>query len=229
MARRLPVRYEEPVRQLVMEKGRVSGVQMERDGSVRRASHTVVAVPPPSAALLLPEELDPERRFFESIPESAMVMPIFFLSRRLRRDVWCYFTDPALRRVFLFALDGHNKIPGMCPSGKSVLTLWPGEEMTPELMSKPDGEILRGAEEDLEVMIPGISRDIEDAALIRHSYVMASCSVGHHRRVLDFRRRAGALEGVSFVGDVFGIGMEGAMASAADAVRRICGDGAAAG
>jgi hypothetical protein len=46
---------------------------------------------------------------------------------------------------------------------------------------------------------------------------------------LDFRRQAGLLKGISFVGDVFGIGMEGAMASAADAVRRISGDGARAG
>jgi protoporphyrinogen oxidase len=229
LARRLPVKYGAPVRQLVVEKGRVVGVETERNGSIEKAGHVVVAVPPPAAARLMPEELEDQRRFFESIPESPMPMPVFFLDRPLREDVWSYFSDPGLERVFLFALDGHSKDPRMVPSGRSVLTAWPGFLMTPELMSKPDEEIIKEAQDDLEVLIPGIARNIEEATLVRHPYVMAAYPVGFYRRVLDFRRQARGLKGVSFVGDVFGIGMEGAAASAEDAVTRICGSGGAAG
>lgn len=221
MAKRLPVRYREPVRQLVQEGNRVVGVQLERDGSVRRATHVVVAVEPPNAVPLLPQEWKEERTFLGSLPDSSAVLPVFFLSRRLPPDLWCYFLDPALERVFSFALDGCNKIPEMVPSGRSVLTLWGGEKMTREFMAQPDEEILRVAREDLEVLIPGIGRDIVGAALVRHAYVMASCSVGHQRRVLDLRREISQRKRMSLVSDVFGIGMEGAVASAAAAVRRI--------
>jgi protoporphyrinogen oxidase len=229
LARRLPVRFEAPVRRVVVEKGRVVGAELEGSGSVRKANHVVVAVTPPAAASLLTDELAEQRRFFQSIPVTPQVMPVFFLNRRLPADVWSYFTDPGLQRPFLFAVDEHNKIPEMSPRGNAILTLWPGEQMPPEWVCKPDEDILREARKDLEVMLPGVSSSVEEGLVVRHPYVMAACSVGSIGRIIDFRRRAERLKGISFVGDVFGIGMEGAMASAAEAVRRICGNGAAVG
>jgi protoporphyrinogen oxidase len=88
LAEDLPVAYGSPVRQLVMEKGRVVGVQMDGDGSVRKAGHVIVAVTPPAAARMLPDELDEQRRFMDSILYHVLPMPIFFLDRPLRKDVW---------------------------------------------------------------------------------------------------------------------------------------------
>jgi len=229
LAKQLPVQYEAPVRQLVVEKGRVVGVEMEQNGPVKKAGHVVVAVTPPAAARLMPDELEEQRRFFESVVYTPKPMPVFFLDRPLRKDVWCYFNDPGLRKVFMFALDAHSKVPDMCPSGKSVLTVWSGYPMTAKLMSKTDEEVLREAQEDLELMIPGVSRWIEEATLVRHPYEMAQFPVGAYRRVLDFRRQAGQLNGVSFVSDMFGaFAMEGAAASAAAAVSRVCAWGGVA-
>jgi protoporphyrinogen oxidase len=110
------------VRQLVVDKGRVTGVQMEADGSVRRAGHVIVAVAPPAAARMLPEELEAQRRFFDSVIYSPSPMPVFFLDRPLNEGVWSYFSDPKLRRTFMFALDEHAKVPEMSPSGRAILT-----------------------------------------------------------------------------------------------------------
>jgi hypothetical protein len=78
-------------------------------------------------------------------------------------------------------------------------------------------------------MIPGVSHFVEDAALVRHPYEMAQFPVGSYRRVLDFKKQAQELEGVSFVSDVFGaVAMEGAAASAAAAVNRVCSWGGVA-
>jgi len=229
LAKRLPVQYEAPVRRLVVEKGRVAGIEMEKDGSLKKAGHVVVAVTPPAAARLMPPELEAQRRFFESVVYTPKPMPVFFLDRALRSDVWCYFSDPVLRRPFLFALDAHSKVPDMCPSGKSALTVWSGYPMTATLMSKTDDEILKLAQEDLELMIPGVSHYIEETALVRHPYEMAQFPVGSYRRVLDFQKQARQLEGVSFVSDVFGaFAMEGAAGSAAAAVNRVCAWGGVA-
>jgi len=223
LAERLPVQYESPVRRLVMEKNRVVGVEMEKDGSVKRAEHVIVAVDPASAAPLMPEELDEQRRFFESIVYASLPMPVFFLDRPLRRDVWCYFNDPGLQPTFMFAVDERSKAPEMVPSGRSVLTAWSGHPMTNELIDEPDDVIIKKAREDIELMIPGVSNWIEDAVVVRHPYGVARYPVGAYRRVLEFIDRAGHLNGVSFVSSVLGgTSMEASIMSARAAVSRVC-------
>ncbi len=223
LAKLLPVQYESPVRQLITEKGRVVGVQMERDGSVRKAGHVIVAVTPPAAARLMPEELAEPREFFDSVTYSPFPMPVFFLDRPLRRDVWCYFNDPALRKTFMFAVDETSKIPEMVPSGKSIVTGWSGHPMTLDLIDQPDEEVIGKAKEDIELMIPGFSNCVEDAEVFRHPYGVARYPTGSYRGVIDFKKQAASLKGVSFVSDLFGGSyMEPAMTSAAEAVSRVC-------
>lgn len=223
LAKLLPVRYGSPVRQLVIEKGRIVGVQMENDGSVKRAGHVIVAVTPSAAARLMPEELEEQREFFDSVIHSPVLAPVFFLDRPLRKDVWCYFNDPSLRRPFMTAVDGRAKIPEMVPSGKSVLTAWAAHPMSLDLIDLPEDEIIKKAREDIELMIPGFSGWIEEAKLFRHPYGVAKYHVGSYRRVLDFVDQAKSLKGVSFVSDVLGGGYtESAMISAKAAVSRVC-------
>jgi len=229
LAKILPVEYEAPVRELVVEKGRVAGVQMEANGSVRRAGHVIVAVAPSAAARMLPEELEAQRRFFDSVIYSPSPMPVFFLDRPLGEEVWTYFSDPKLRRTFMFALDEHAKVPEMSPSGKAILTAWTGHPMSLDLIDLPDDKIIEQAREDVEGMIPGFSHWVEEAVVFRHPYGIARYPAGAYRRVLDFMEEARRLEGVSFVSDLFGgCYMEAAMISAADAVHRVCGWGGTA-
>ena len=229
MAKRLPVRYEAPVEKLVMEKGRVVGVGMAGDGSVQKAGHVIVAVTPPAAAGMMPEELAEQRSFFESVLYSPLPMPVFFLDRPLRKDVSFYFNDPATGRTFVFAIDAHAKVPGMCPSGKSAVTGWAVYPNTLALMDKNEDEILKQAQEDLELMIPGFSGWIEYATVHRHNFVNAIYPPGAYRTVMNFLHEARKLKGVSFVSSVLrGMSMEAAIRSGDDAVRRVCAWGGTA-
>lgn len=226
LARRLPVQYDSSVQQLVVEKGRVVGVQMANDGSIRKADHVVVTATPPAAARLMPEELDEQRQFFDSIVYSPMPMPVFFLDRPLRRDVWCYFLDPNMKRDFMMAIDETSKMPEMVPSGKSIVTGWSGHPMTVDLIDLPDEEIIEKAKSDMELILPGFSGYIEHAEVFRHPYGVARYPVGSYRKILDFKQSAERIEGVSFVGSVFGgTTMEAATATAAEAVDRVCRQG----
>lgn len=129
----------------------------------------------------------------------------------------------------MLAVDERAKIPEMCPSGKAVLTGWSGHPMTLDLIDRPDDEIIGKAKEDIELMIPGFSGWIEDATVFRHPYATARYPLGSYRRILDFHDKANQLKGISFVSDLFGGNtMEGAMVSAAAAVRRVCQWGGAA-
>lgn len=226
LAEKLPIRYGSPVHRLVMEKGRAAGVQMESDGSVRKAGHVIVAVTPPAAARLLPDELEEERRFMNSVLFVSMPMPVFHLDRPLRKDVWCYFNDPGEPRTFMFAIDALAKVPDMCPSGKSTVTAWPHHPVTLDLMQLTDEEILKKAVEEVEAMIPGFSQWIEEATVFRHPFVNVLYPPEAYRRVLNFKAQTGRLAGVSFVSSALeGTSMEAAMTSAAMAVQRVCGRG----
>lgn len=223
LAARLPVQYGAPVRQLVMEKGKVVGVQMESDGSIKRADHVIVAVTPHSVGRLMPEELEKQKEFFDSVIYAPIPMPVFYLDRPLRKDVWCYFNDPALKSTFMFAIDEQAKMPDACPNGKAILTGWSGHPMTLDLIDLPADEIVEKAREDIDLMIPGFSNWIEETALHRHAYATARYPVGAYRQALDFLDRAKKLKGVSFVSDLLGGNtMEGALISASAAVSRVC-------
>jgi protoporphyrinogen oxidase len=223
LASRLPVRYGVPVRQVVMENNRIVGVQTDNDGSVQKAGHVIVAVDPKSAAKLMPEELREQRRFFDSIIYPPFPMPVFFLDRPLRPDVWCYFNDPGLRTTFMFAVNETAKIPEMVPSGRAILTGWSGHPMTYDLYDKADDEIIQQARNDIELMIPGFSEWIVDATVFRHPYGVARYPTGAYRRVLDFKERARHLKGISFASSVLGgTSMEATIISAAEAVSRVC-------
>ncbi|RJP14350.1 MAG: FAD-dependent oxidoreductase [Candidatus Abyssobacteria bacterium SURF_5] len=225
LATHLPVEYEAPVQRILTERGRVAGVELA-DGSARKAGHVVVAVAPPAAAALLPEEMAEQRRFFESVLYAQLPMPVFFLDRPLNKNIWCYFNDPGLNRNFVFAIDQHSKAPEMSPSGKSILTGWAVHPRTLDLMKLPDEEIIKHAQEDIEIMIPGFSKYIEEVRVHRHSFVNALYPPGAYRSVLDFLKKTPELQGVSFVSSALGgTCIEAAMVSAADAVKRICGWG----
>jgi protoporphyrinogen oxidase len=229
LAKHLPVQYEAPVEKLVMERGRAVGVQMAGSGSVKGAGHVIVAVTPPAAVGMMPDELEEQRRFFDSVLYSSLPMAVFFLDRPLRRDVLFYFSDSGLQRTFSYAVNAHAKIPEMCPSGKSIVTAWSAYPRSLRLMEEPDEQVLKRAEDDMEVLIPGFSGWIEDAQVVRHPFVNALYTPGAHRKILDFFDGAKRLQGVSFVSCVLsGSGMEAAIMSAEAAVQRVCGWGGTA-
>jgi protoporphyrinogen oxidase len=230
MARSLPVHCDSPVRQLVVEKGRVVGVQMEGDGSVKKAGHVIVAAAAPSVGRMLPDELAEQRQFFDSVVQAPLPMPVFFLDRPVKKDVWAYFNQPTVKKTFSFAVDGSVKCPEMVPSGKGVVSAWSCYPNTLEMVGKSDEEIAKKALEDLELVIPGITGWVEEARVFWHKEAgMGHYPAGSYRKVLDFKKKARDLRGISFVSDILGgCFMEAAMVSASEAVRRVCGWGGTA-
>jgi protoporphyrinogen oxidase len=157
-------------------------------------------------------------------------MPVFFLDRPVRKDVWAYFNQPTVKKTFSFAVDGSVKCPEMVPSGKGVVSAWSCYPNTLDLAGRSDDEITKKALEDLELVIPGITGWVEEARVFWHEKAgMGHYPAGSYRRVLDFKEKAKDLKGVSFVSDIFGgCFMEAAMVSAAEAVKRVCGWGGTA-
>ncbi len=222
LADSVPVRYETPISRVVVEGGRVVGVQLDGDGSIVRADHVILAVAPIHAAALLTEELGALGAFFDGIIATPQPIPVLFFDRPISKDVMMYMGDPRAGGAFWFAIDALHKVPEMIPSGRSIVTLWTQHPQSEELNHLSDAEVLRRAVAEMNSVVPGVSPDwIEYASVQRHAFSHPPYVAGSYRAVLDFMARADRLNGLSFVGDVFGGSyMESSVRSAEAAVRR---------
>jgi len=221
LARRVPVRYQTPVRGVIWEGSRVSGVVLE-DGRACKADHVIVATTPDAAARILPDELSEQRGLLASFPRTPIPLPVFFLDRPLKTEVCFYFGDPSEDRSFNMAVDQTARVPEMVPSGKAIVSAWAAYPKTEELIGQPDDRLIESALEDMEKLIPGFSGWVDDVALVRHGWGNAIYPPGQYQRVIDFRDGAEALEGISFVGSPYGgVHMEAAILTAKRAVARV--------
>jgi protoporphyrinogen oxidase len=177
---------------------------------------------PDAAARILPDEMDEQRGFLASFPRTPIPLPIFFLDPPLNPEVCFYFGDPSEDRSFKMAVDQTARVPEMVPSGKAIVSAWAAYPRTEELIGQPDDRLMEMALEDMEKLIPGFSGWVDDVALVRHGWGNAIYPPGQYQRVIDFRSKAEALEGISFVGSPYGgVHMEAAILTAKRAVTRV--------
>jgi protoporphyrinogen/coproporphyrinogen III oxidase len=221
LAARHHVSFERPVQRLVIEGDTVVGVEFAGSGDVMRADHVVVAVPPPPAGALLPEQWTGERQYLDGITIPPFMLVSFFLDRPLDRRIWSYMLPEDASRHVSFVTDAARKSPAMVPSGMSVLQAWSCYPASQKLAGLPDGEIIDRCRQELEVFFPGVSSWIEEAHVTHHPYAVPLHRVGHQRRTIAFLRDVDARKGVSFCGDYLTGGfMEAALWSAERAAAR---------
>jgi protoporphyrinogen/coproporphyrinogen III oxidase len=223
LARRLDVRLETPAMRLVVDRGRVRGVELDGSGATFSADHVMIATEAPRAAQLLPEDWSVEREFLSgtSLPPAMIVS--FFLDRPLERKVWSYFSPPSgPRKLVSFLTDASEKCPDMVPSGKAVLQAWICFPASQTLIGQPDGDVIGACSRELEDFFPGIGSRIEEAHVTRHVMSATQHPVSHHARALGFVASADRRPGVSFCGDYLSGGyLEPALWSAERAARAL--------
>ncbi|NNE37027.1 MAG: FAD-dependent oxidoreductase, partial [Gammaproteobacteria bacterium] len=88
IAEQVPVQFETPVIHIIEEGGRIIGVQLENEAI--KADHVVVAVTPPAALKIIPEQWVEAQEFLAGIQIPAFTLPTFFLDRTLEPGVWSF-------------------------------------------------------------------------------------------------------------------------------------------
>jgi protoporphyrinogen oxidase len=221
LASSLPITLETPVVSLLTNGSRVEGVQLA-DGRAIKAPHVILATTVDAAARIIPDEFRPAQQFLREFHHSPLPMPILFLDRPLESQAYSYIGHPYRDAVFNIALNHARKSPEMVPSGKAILSAWPalsGASM--DLANAPESEIVAMALRDLDAFIPGVASMVEEARLMRHAWGIARYAPGDYRKVLDFKKYAEGIAGLSFAGtDYDGVVLEGSVRSAQRAVAR---------
>ncbi len=205
LATKIDVQYESPVSRLIEEGGRIVGVEMAGSGEIHRADHVILAVAPIHASALLPDHYMDQKQFFDSIIKTPQALPVLYLDRPLPTGAFGYMGDPRSAGYFWMASDGAFKVPEMVPSGKSAVILWSQYPHLNDLEKMSDAEVIRTALQEFPNLVPGASADwVEEAIVHRHAFSHPPYGPGAYEAVLDFKAKAENLQGVSFIGDVFG-------------------------
>jgi protoporphyrinogen/coproporphyrinogen III oxidase len=219
LAKKLRVSFGQPAKRLVIEGNNVAGVELA-NGQTLPADHVVVAVPPPAALPLLPQDWTAERQYLQSIAIPPFALVSLFLDRPLDKRVWSYMLPPQKTAVG-FVTDALRKAPAMVPSGKSVLQAWICYPASQSFAALSDNDVVERCRRELEPYFPGLSTMIEEAHVNRHPYAVPFHTPGHQSRTVDFLRNVDLREGVSFCGDhMTGGFMEAALWSAERAAAR---------
>jgi oxygen-dependent protoporphyrinogen oxidase len=216
LAARLKVRFDTPVKRLIVDSGKVAGVE-PANGATERADHVVVALPAPVAAMLVPEDWRTERDYLGGITLPPFALVSFFLDRPVDPRVWSYMLPEG--GSVSFVTDAARKAPAMVPSGNSVLQAWSCYPASSNVAASSDNDLITRVSNELTPFFPGFSSWIEEAHVTRHPYAVPFHSVGHQARTIEFLRSADTRPGVSFCGDYMTGGfMEAALWSAERAV-----------
>lgn len=219
MAETLPVTYNAKVSKVLTTGGRVDGVELE-DGTTMRANHVVLACPLGAAADLVREGFAEAHQFLSAFPHTPLPLVFFFLDRPLRSDAFAYMGHPYRDAVYNMALN-HSVRSAMVPSGKAIVSAWAAYPSTVEMTKMSDADTIAHALSDLDAFIPGIANYVEEARVQKHRRGIARYAPGTHRRILDFKRHAATLEGISFAGnDYDSVHMESGVRSGHRAAKR---------
>jgi protoporphyrinogen/coproporphyrinogen III oxidase len=219
LAKKLRVSFGRPVKRLVAESSNVAGIELA-DGQALSADHVVIALPPPAALPLLPQDWTAERDYLKSITIPPFALVSLFLDRPLDKRIWSYMLPPQKTAVS-FVTDALRKAPGMVPSSKSVLQAWICYPASKSFAALSDNDVIERCRRELEAYFPGLSNMIEEAHVTRHPFAVPFHPTRHQARTVEFLRSVDARKGVSFCGDYMTGGfMEAALWSAERAAAR---------
>lgn len=220
LAERVPVRLGVPVEQVLTTKGRADGVLLA-DGTSIAAKHVIIATTIDAAAKITPDEFGAAKAFLSGFTCSPMPLVLFFLDRPLEQEAYSFMGHPFQDAVYNMALNHARKAPFLVPSGKAIISAWAAYPNTETMLAKSDGEIIAQALKDISAFFPNVASQVEEARVVRHNWAVARYTRGAHRRILDFKRVAAGLGGLSYAGnDYDGVHMESAVRSGERAALR---------
>lgn len=214
LANNLLIHYESPIEQIVEEKNRIIGIKLISKDRVEKADHVIIAVPPPCAATMLPDDWQQEISFLGNIEIPPFTLVNFFLDRPLEKNIWSYIM-PEQQTNIMMCTDAAQKNPSAVPSGKSILQAWPCYPASQVSAKLSDEELINICINELTTYFPKLSEWIEFSKVIRHQYGVPQFNIHHNQNSKSFLQAIKNRKGISFCGDYFTGGyMESALWSA---------------
>lgn len=129
---------------------------------------------------------------------------------------------PAIERRQILAVSyASRKFPGRAPEGRVLLRTFVGGALQPELLGRPDAEILDIVRHELHVLL-GVAGEPDFAEVARHVNAMPQYHVGHLDLVAEIQLLTEKWAGLALAGNAYhGVGIPDCVRSGEAAAERI--------
>ncbi|TWU59771.1 Protoporphyrinogen oxidase [Rubripirellula tenax] len=198
------VRLNLPIKNLVPENDRWNVVTQA--GERLTFDHVVVATPPRVAAKLV-ETVAPfaaeQLAMIESASTAIVVMGV--RDRDIQRDINTFgFVVPlSENRKILAGSFASHKFAGRAPDGHTLVRVFVGGAMQPELLDQGDDEIVAMVRQELAELI-GLTGEPIVTRVVRWNHAMPQYHVGHNERVKQIRESIESVPGLSVINNGLG-------------------------
>lgn len=219
------IRLDSPVERVARDEAGMWHVHLV-EGSVETFTAVIVAAPAPVASLML-RELDGElSQLLGGIPYAgASIVLLGVKNQQIGRPVDGFgFVVPRLegRKIIAVSLANH-KFPDRAPAGRSLLRVFVGGALQPELAQLEDGPLLKVVRQELADLID-LSGEPELVRIARWPATMPQYHVGHLGRIAAIDQRLATHPGLLLAGNAYrGVGIPQCIASGEEAARQVVG------
>jgi protoporphyrinogen/coproporphyrinogen III oxidase len=185
----------------------------------------ILATPAPATARLLStvdSSLASELATIEHAG-SAIVVLVYDKSQIAHPLDTFGFVVPAIEnRRILSASFSSMKFPGRAPDGKVLIRVFLGGALQPEMVQKPDDELVQIASEELADLL-GIGGQPSLTKIFRWHEAMPQYHLGHLDRLKRIKGRIAELPGIALAGNAFtGVGIPQCIRSGEQAAESAC-------
>ncbi len=206
LASTLPVVYDAEAREIVVDRGRVTGVKMRigEEEETIPADRVVCATPLKEIAPLLPGLSSEEKSVIDEYTYSKMALVVFFMKQRIPDDFWAWVFSRTEGFRAAYTSDALFKCREMIPSGKSVLQVWYVGEAGEELVDEDEDRLVALAQQEMKQLLPDFDDQVESVEVVRQQTGMSRYPVGIYPRLRGFLEGMKRYTGLHLVGDFYG-------------------------
>lgn len=206
-----------PARRIVIEGGRVKGVEV--DGGFMEADAVICATTATTALKLMPDLPDSLRGPLGKVRYSACCHVILALRERLFPNGWYGVGFPRREGSFMNLCDNSVKSPYYAPEGCSLIHCFTYGRHSQELLAMEDAEILKRVTEEIRRYFPHMPSVPLFAVIRRWREAVCLSPPGMLGAVLEMRRRGkGEVRGLHLAGEyMYMPSVEAALRSGLDA------------
>jgi oxygen-dependent protoporphyrinogen oxidase len=226
MASRLPddaIRFHCRVNQLRREPTGVWRIDMADQPSIA-VDRMILALPSQPCGSLLQPHLPTAASLLQSIPYASSAIVLLGIKTSLLQNcpsAFGFVCPAADRRNILAASFASHKFTGRAPQGYTLIRVFMGGAVQPEILNQPDEALIRTAVDELRRMI-GLTGEPEWSSVRRWDRAMPQYHVGHLQRVAEIEREISTLDGVEICGNgLRGVGIAPVVRAARQAAERL--------
>ena len=212
---------ETPVKRIVVEGGRVRGVELENEEGMLEADVVVCATNAHEAAEILPDLDEQQLRVLRETPYSCCLQ-VLLATEEPHLNCWGLGIPRSTDTFLTYITEETYKSKYRAPQGRGLTQVFIIGDAARSRMSLEDDEIVAQAHAEIRRLLPGFPEHIISQGVIRREEAMALSGPGYQKRLVALNQSLERIRGLYLIGDYQTFStIEGAVCAGEEAAARI--------